>query len=312
MLTWDEHNLHSNAEYHRLNPPTMKIDEPKTPFVHDDDGRLRLDDDDHRLLHLDGGDHHSAVAMASSRRVVDAHDDHDAFAEAAAAEDDKTWTDAEFNHVASRARASIPLAVLQRSSQQRVAVTSPPIGTAGQSTISAGANAGLSTTSFELTSGPAAVGGEHNPLGASINLESIGAPPLAQHNNPATNDAGDAPASSSTSRSMSMSASSFSASQQRLSRQGLSLTIAAPVSCNVAAVETTSAPAAMIASDSRNTTTVDEAETDGEDPKRVEEQHNIEFIVMRKAVYRDEGAKFKEMMAKAKAAAAAEDDDDDE
>jgi hypothetical protein len=308
MLTWDEQNLHSNAEYHRLNPPTMKIDEPKTPFVHDDDGRLRLDDDDHRQLHLDGGDHHSAVATASSRRAVD---DHDAFAEAAAAEEDKTWADAEFNHVASRARASIPLAVLQRSSQQRVAVTSPAIGTAGQSTISAGGNAGLSTTSFELTSGPAAAGGEHNPLGASINLESIGAPPLAQHNNPATYDAGDAPASSYTSRSMSMSASSFSALQQRLSRQGLSLTIAAPVSSNVAAVET-SAPVAAIASDSRNTTTVEEAETVGDDPKLAEEQHNIEFIVMRKAVYRDEGAKFKEMMAKAKAAAAAEDDDDDD
>lgn len=31
-VVWDERNLTENAEYHRLHPVTMHIDEPKTPY----------------------------------------------------------------------------------------------------------------------------------------------------------------------------------------------------------------------------------------------------------------------------------------
>lgn len=33
-VEWDERNLAANAEYQRLHPVTMHIDEPKTPYVH--------------------------------------------------------------------------------------------------------------------------------------------------------------------------------------------------------------------------------------------------------------------------------------
>ena len=31
-VVWDTKNLEENAEYLRLNPPTMRIEEPKTPY----------------------------------------------------------------------------------------------------------------------------------------------------------------------------------------------------------------------------------------------------------------------------------------
>lgn len=35
-VVWDESNLAGNEEYRKLHPVTMKIDEPKTPFHHDE------------------------------------------------------------------------------------------------------------------------------------------------------------------------------------------------------------------------------------------------------------------------------------
>jgi hypothetical protein len=35
-VVWDESNLTDNEEYRKLHPVTMKIDEPKTPFHHDE------------------------------------------------------------------------------------------------------------------------------------------------------------------------------------------------------------------------------------------------------------------------------------
>jgi hypothetical protein len=44
QVVWDEHNLAANEEYRRLNPVLMKIDEPKTPYCHDEGS---LDEDEH-------------------------------------------------------------------------------------------------------------------------------------------------------------------------------------------------------------------------------------------------------------------------
>lgn len=46
-VEWDENNLEENAEYQRLHPVTMHIDEPKTPFAHiDDDVARAMDEED--------------------------------------------------------------------------------------------------------------------------------------------------------------------------------------------------------------------------------------------------------------------------
>lgn len=46
-VEWDEKNLEENAEYQRLHPVTMHIDEPKTPYAHiDDDVAKAMDEED--------------------------------------------------------------------------------------------------------------------------------------------------------------------------------------------------------------------------------------------------------------------------
>eukprot|EP00796_Vickermania_ingenoplastis_P000905 gene905-532_t len=46
-VEWDEQNLEKNAEYQRLHPVTMHIDEPKTPYAHiDDDVARAMDEED--------------------------------------------------------------------------------------------------------------------------------------------------------------------------------------------------------------------------------------------------------------------------
>lgn len=45
-VVWDEGNLHENAEYQRLHPVTMHIDEPKTPYAHIDEEMARAMDEE--------------------------------------------------------------------------------------------------------------------------------------------------------------------------------------------------------------------------------------------------------------------------
>lgn len=45
-VVWDERNLNENAEYHRLHPVTMHIDEPKTPYHYMDDAPLENDEEE--------------------------------------------------------------------------------------------------------------------------------------------------------------------------------------------------------------------------------------------------------------------------
>lgn len=52
QVVWDESNLAQNEEYRRLNPVLMKIDEPKTPFCHDDGSYV----DDEAHAESDGED----------------------------------------------------------------------------------------------------------------------------------------------------------------------------------------------------------------------------------------------------------------
>ncbi len=67
-IQWDEENLTANEEWQKAHPVTMHIDEPKTPYNHDD-GQFPEEDADH---------------------------------------DDGTWADAAYNHVAQNARHTAP------------------------------------------------------------------------------------------------------------------------------------------------------------------------------------------------------------
>jgi hypothetical protein len=53
-IVWDEGNLSSNAEWHKANPVTMHIDEPKTEFVHDDGAGFGSDSDEEKEEKEDG------------------------------------------------------------------------------------------------------------------------------------------------------------------------------------------------------------------------------------------------------------------
>jgi hypothetical protein len=68
-IQWDEGNLDENAAWHAANPVTMHIDEPKTPYCHDD-GEYPVDSDD---------------------------------------DQDGTWTDATYNHLAAKSRHEAPV-----------------------------------------------------------------------------------------------------------------------------------------------------------------------------------------------------------
>jgi hypothetical protein len=70
-IQWDENNLDANAEWHRENPVTMHIDEPKTPYNYDD-GEYPVDSDDDE-------------AQAG------------------------TWADASYNHLAAKSRHEAPV-----------------------------------------------------------------------------------------------------------------------------------------------------------------------------------------------------------
>jgi len=73
-VVWDEKNLKENAEWQAAHPVTMKIDEPKTPYNHDD-GEYSEEDDE-------GG-------IGEPKHVGDSR---------------SGWADAAYNHLATRAR----------------------------------------------------------------------------------------------------------------------------------------------------------------------------------------------------------------
>lgn len=299
-IVWDEVNLESNAEYHRLFPPTMRIDEPKTPFVRDgvavdDDG---LDD----LAVEDGapplGHHHVGAAGRSPSSSFElAVDDASRVA--------STWHDAEYNRIALKAKLSMPLLPAPSENEgasKRGAVegtTVTPLHSIGDVSTGAPPPAAMSSSSCDRVAGlssPSADGGA-----AGLPLACLD-PASSQQQQAAVNrphDLGHCSSPEQTSRPRRETLPSGPAELQL-----------APTAVANAGSES-SAPSLRVPKSQLMHLAKIDTDPDALSTislQREEARHEAEFKHMRKAVYRDEGLKFKALLA----AAAARDDDDDE
>ena len=95
-VVWDEGNLTENEEYRRLHPVTMRIDEPKTPYVEMTEEERRLFDDEEELERL------ADMAKAHAAAGGGGGDGGDV-----AVGDGSSW-DHEVNSVARQAKLALP------------------------------------------------------------------------------------------------------------------------------------------------------------------------------------------------------------
>ena len=134
-VVWDETNLADNEEYRRLHPVTMRIDEPKTPFVHEDGSS-------HALLEEHCEESHTAPEGKPSSSTLESSGTFEEALEKQDAEEEgncpgSTW-DPQVNAIAHHARVSAPHCHATSSSSQSAGSnstesTSQPTTTAGSS-----------------------------------------------------------------------------------------------------------------------------------------------------------------------------------
>ncbi len=93
-VVWDEHNLNANEEYRRLHPVTMRIDEPKTPYVEMTEEEKRLFDEEEERERL--------AELQASRKVMEGAQ------EAKGGPDEEDSWDPDVNSVARQAKLALP------------------------------------------------------------------------------------------------------------------------------------------------------------------------------------------------------------